>query len=40
LRLSSCSTIEMIIGRISNAETGAKEVYLKHLNEMLARLKN
>ncbi len=39
LRLSSCSTIEMIIDQISNAEIGAKEVYLKHLNEILSRLR-
>jgi tetratricopeptide (TPR) repeat protein len=39
-RLSSCSTIEMIIDRISKSVAPAKENFLKHLNEILARLRS
>jgi tetratricopeptide (TPR) repeat protein len=39
-RISTCSTIEMIIGRISKSSTPGKEYILKHLNEILSRLRS
>jgi hypothetical protein len=40
LRLSSCSTIETIIGRISTNSAPRREVFLKYLNEILTRLRS
>jgi tetratricopeptide (TPR) repeat protein len=37
MRISSSSTIEMIISQISMSEIAEKEVYLKYLNEILSR---
>jgi hypothetical protein len=39
-RLSSNSTIELIIGRISKYAAAEKEVSLKYLNETLSRLRS
>ena len=40
MRLSSCSTIETIIGRISTNAAPGREVFLKYLNEILTRLRS
>jgi tetratricopeptide (TPR) repeat protein len=39
-RLSSCSTIEMILDRISKKSMIGKDAFLKYLNEILARLRS